>query len=118
LRARAAALASRYVVAETNRRGFEGCDAGQERRPVERFAVAQSRTQEAAIEKVGADGELNDPDAVAVIRKQVKQRQDSIESFEKGGRADLAGEGKSRDRSAERLSSAGDERSGITKDGR
>ena len=43
-----------------------------------------------AIEKVGADGELTDPDAVAVIRKQVKQRQDSIESFEKGGRADLA----------------------------
>ena len=25
-----------------------------------------------------------------MIRKQVKQRQDSIESFEKGGRADLA----------------------------
>jgi uncharacterized protein YqeY len=25
-----------------------------------------------------------------VIRKQLKQRQDSIESFEKGGRADLA----------------------------
>ena len=42
-----------------------------------------------AIEKVGADAELNDADAVAVIRKQVKQRQDSIESFEKGGRADL-----------------------------
>src|SRR5436309_58150 len=41
-------------------------------------------------EKVGAERELNDPDAVAVIRKQVKQRQDSIESFEKGGRADLA----------------------------
>ena len=43
-----------------------------------------------AIEKVGAEGELSDVDAVAVIRKQVKQRQDSIESFEKGGRADLA----------------------------
>jgi len=42
------------------------------------------------IEKVGAEGELSDADAVAVIRKQVKQRQDSIESFEKGGRADLA----------------------------
>src|SRR5205085_6215711 len=28
--------------------------------------------------------------AIQVIRKQVKQRQDSIESFEKGGRADLA----------------------------
>src|SRR6058998_2513686 len=43
-----------------------------------------------AIEKLGADGELSDTDAIAVIRKQVKQRQDSIESFEKGGRTELA----------------------------
>ena len=34
---------------------------------------------------------LADADIVAVIKKQVKQRQDSIEQFEKGGRADLAG---------------------------
>ena len=32
---------------------------------------------------------LADADVVAVIKKQVKQRQDSIEGFEKGGRADL-----------------------------
>ena len=44
----------------------------------------------AAIEKAGAQGKLNDADATQVIRKQVKQRQDSIESFEKGGRAELA----------------------------
>jgi uncharacterized protein YqeY len=44
----------------------------------------------AAIEKSGAQSQLNDADAVQVIRKQVKQRQDSIESFEKGGRAELA----------------------------
>jgi uncharacterized protein YqeY len=44
----------------------------------------------AAIEKSSAQGELGDVDVVQVIRKQVKQRQDSIESFEKGGRADLA----------------------------
>ena len=44
----------------------------------------------AAIEKSGADAKLNDADAVQVIRKQAKQRQDSIESFEKGGRAELA----------------------------
>ena len=44
----------------------------------------------AAIEKGGADSELTDADATQVIRKQVKQRQDSIESFEKGGRAELA----------------------------
>ena len=44
----------------------------------------------AAIEKGGADSKLTDGDAIQVIRKQVKQRQDSIESFEKGGRAELA----------------------------
>ena len=32
---------------------------------------------------------LTDADVVIVIKKQVKQRQDSIEGFEKGGRADL-----------------------------
>ena len=44
----------------------------------------------AAIEKSSAQAKLEDADAVQVIRKQVKQRQDSIESFEKGGRAELA----------------------------
>jgi len=44
----------------------------------------------AVIEKSGAQGQLSDADATQVIRKQVKQRQDSIESFEKGGRAELA----------------------------
>jgi len=33
---------------------------------------------------------LADEDAVAVIRRLVKQRKDSIEQFTKGGRADLA----------------------------
>ena len=44
----------------------------------------------ATIEKGGTDSKLTDTDATQVIRKQVKQRQDSIESFEKGGRAELA----------------------------
>jgi uncharacterized protein len=44
----------------------------------------------ATIEKSGAQGDLSDADATQVIRKQAKQRQDSIESFEKGGRAELA----------------------------
>ena len=33
--------------------------------------------------------ELSDSDVIAVIKKQVKQRQDSIAQFEKGGRMDL-----------------------------
>jgi len=44
----------------------------------------------ATIEKAGADSTLTDAEAIQVIRKQVKQRQDSIESFEKGGRPELA----------------------------
>ena len=52
--------------------------------------MLKSALKYGAIEKSGADAELNDTDAVQVIRKQAKQRQDSIESFEKGGRPELA----------------------------
>jgi uncharacterized protein YqeY len=44
----------------------------------------------AAIAKSGAEAELSDAEAAQVVRKQLKQRQDSIESFEKGGRVELA----------------------------
>src|SRR4051812_10128339 len=52
--------------------------------------MLKSALKYGAIEKSGADAELNDADAAQVIRKQAKQRQDSIESFEKGGRPELA----------------------------
>jgi len=52
--------------------------------------MLKSALKYAAIAKSGAEAELNDAEAVQVIRKQAKQRQDSIESFEKGGRAQLA----------------------------
>jgi uncharacterized protein YqeY len=52
--------------------------------------MLKSALNYAAIEKPGAKGELNDTELVQVIRKQAKQRQDSIESFEKGGRPELA----------------------------
>jgi uncharacterized protein YqeY len=52
--------------------------------------LLKSALKYSAIEKSGAEGELNDSEAAQVIRKQVRQRQDSIESFEKGGRAELA----------------------------
>jgi uncharacterized protein YqeY len=51
--------------------------------------MLKSALKYGAIEKSGADAELNDADAVQVIRKQAKQRQDSIASFEKGGRPEL-----------------------------
>ena len=52
--------------------------------------MLKSAMKYAAIEKSGAEGQLDDAEAMQVVRKQVKQRQDSIESFEKGGRPELA----------------------------
>ena len=52
--------------------------------------MLKSALKYATIEKSGAEAELDDAEAAQVIRKQAKQRQDSIESFEKGGRAELA----------------------------
>jgi len=50
--------------------------------------MLKSALKYAAIEK--SDPGLDDAAASQVIRKQVKQRQDSIEQFEKGGRPELA----------------------------
>src|SRR5512132_547204 len=52
--------------------------------------MLKSALKYAAIAKSGAEAALSDTEAIQVIRKQAKQRQDSIESFEKGGRAELA----------------------------
>src|SRR5229473_7370069 len=52
--------------------------------------MLKSALKYAAIAKSGAEAELSDAEAAQVIRKQARQRQDSIESFEKGGRAELA----------------------------
>lgn len=52
--------------------------------------MLKTALKNAAIEKGGPDVALNDPEAVAVIRKLAKQREDSIASFEKGGRPELA----------------------------
>jgi uncharacterized protein YqeY len=52
--------------------------------------MLKSALKYAAIAKSDAEAQLSDAEAGQVIRKQVKQRQDSIDSFEKGGRAELA----------------------------
>jgi uncharacterized protein YqeY len=51
--------------------------------------MLKSALKYAAIAKSGAEAELNDAETAQVVRKQVKQRQDSIESFDKAGRAEL-----------------------------
>lgn len=50
----------------------------------------KSAIKYAAIEKHGADGELDDTEALAVVRREIKKRQDSISQYEAAGRTDLA----------------------------
>jgi uncharacterized protein len=52
--------------------------------------MLKSALKYAAIEKSGADAVIDDETAVTVIRKQIKQREDAAEGFEKGGRPDSA----------------------------
>jgi uncharacterized protein YqeY len=52
--------------------------------------MLKSALKYAAIAKSGAEAEVSEAEAAQVIRKQARQRQDSIESFEKAGRAELA----------------------------
>ena len=44
----------------------------------------------AAIESGNKDNVVSDADALTLVRKQIKQRNDSIEQFESAGRAELA----------------------------
>jgi uncharacterized protein YqeY len=60
---------------------------------VEKLSVLRmlkSGVKNAAIEKGGADYTPTDAEVVAVVRKEIKKRQDSIESFVKAGREELA----------------------------
>ena len=50
----------------------------------------KSELQKTTIEKYGADGELNEAESLAVVRRAIKQRQDSVASFREAGREELA----------------------------
>lgn len=50
----------------------------------------KSALKNTAIEKGGADAVLDEAEVMAVLRKQIKQRQDSAASYREGGREDLA----------------------------
>lgn len=39
--------------------------------------------------EIGAKGELSDAEVIKILRREVKQREESIVEFEKGGRGDL-----------------------------
>lgn len=49
----------------------------------------KSAIKYAAIEKLGAEGELPDADTLNVVRKEIKKRQDSVASYEQANRQDL-----------------------------
>jgi uncharacterized protein YqeY len=69
--------------------------------------LLKSAVKYASIEKHGADGQPTDEEVVAVIRKETKKRQDSIESFEKAGRPDAAAKEKAEKTFLETLLPAG-----------
>ncbi len=52
--------------------------------------MLKSGLMNAAIEKHGAGGALDDADALVILRREIKKRHDSVESFEKGGRPEMA----------------------------
>ena len=55
--------------------------------------MVKSKVQEKQVElrgKEGPDARLDDDDVTAVVSAYAKQRRDSIESYEQGGREDLA----------------------------
>ena len=52
--------------------------------------MLKSAVKNLAIEKGGADYAATDEDVITVVRRELKKRQDSIDSFEKAGRTDLA----------------------------
>ena len=62
-------------------------------RQAERLGVIRmlkTALKNASIEKGGIDFVLDDASASAVVRKELKKRQDAIEGFEKGNRPELA----------------------------
>jgi hypothetical protein len=54
--------------------------------------ISTLRFLKAAIQNLAIEkkGELKEEDIISVIKRQIKQRKDSIEQFNKGGRTDLA----------------------------
>jgi uncharacterized protein len=52
--------------------------------------MLKSSLKLASIEKGGADARLNDADALAVVRRELKKRHDSIEQYLHGNRPELA----------------------------
>ena len=57
---------------------------------LETVRALKSAIKYAAIEKGGAEGELDEGEAIVVIRREIKKRQDSVQQYETAGRQELA----------------------------
>lgn len=71
----------------------EDLKAAMKAKDADRLAVIRAlktALTNAAIEKGGLGAELDEAEAMAVVRKQVKQRQDSASQFKNAGRDELA----------------------------
>lgn len=71
----------------------EDLKSAMKAREAERLGVLRmlkSALKLASIEQGGAEARLDDVAALAIVRKELKKRQDSIEGFEKGNRPELA----------------------------
>ena len=52
--------------------------------------MVKAALKNASIEKGGMSAQLDDAESTAIIRKEIKKRQDSVEAFEKAARTELA----------------------------
>jgi uncharacterized protein YqeY len=57
---------------------------------LEAVRALKSAIKYAAIEKGGAEGELDEGEAITVIRREIKKRQDSVQQYEAAARQELA----------------------------
>lgn len=63
--------------------------ANMEKAGILRFLISAIKNHQIEIKAKGEEY-LKDEEIITVLRRQVKQRKDSISEYEKGGRADLA----------------------------
>ena len=64
--------------------------AAMKARDAEKLSTLRMLQSAMKYQQIDAGHELSDEEALTVIRKAVKQRQDSIEQYEKGNRPELA----------------------------
>ena len=65
--------------------------AAMKDKDTERLATLRMAISAMNYRRIERSGELSEDEQLDVMRKQVKQREDSIAEFTRGGRADLAG---------------------------